>query len=236
MLYDKEQAHKQHGVALQRKYKVSRIGLRTRWFDQGVLDALGLNTHPLPVAVTLTLNDTHDARVTLSLRPPARQVVLLAAGMDARAWRLPLDDTPVFELDMPDVVAAKATMLQRLRVQTAVGQEGCAYPLRASRWTSMAADLTDPSWGGLLQAGGFDPTRPCVCTWMNIVDDGLLSGIKNTLPVGYTSLMHCVWHNTTTTLCRVLITQHNALLSTHYTTQGCWRACSCTWMMRKQQH
>lgn len=164
MLYNKDQSLKEQGVALRRKYKVSRIGLRTRWFDQGVVNALTPGNHPLPVSVTLTPGTT-NITVSLSLRPPARQVVLLAAGMDARAWRLPFPlNTHIFELDKPDVVAAKTTMLQELRAQTTPGQPDCVFPLNAASWTLLAADLTDPDWGPLLQAGGFDCTQPCVCT------------------------------------------------------------------------
>ena len=156
---------------------MSRIGLRTRWFDQGVVDSLTPGSHPLPVAVTLTPSSPDQVTLSLTLRPPACQVVLLAAGMDARAWRLPLPPgTPVFELDKPDVVAAKATMLQRLLVQTAPGQADCAYPLHAGSWTSLAADLTDPTWVALLQAGGFDRTRPSVCTCAS--HDGVVTGLQ----------------------------------------------------------
>ena len=42
----------------------------------------------------------------------ARQVVILAAGMDSRAYRLAWPDgTSVYELDQPAVIAAKADLL-----------------------------------------------------------------------------------------------------------------------------
>ena len=61
-----------------------QIVVRTRFFDEALLRA---------------------ARV-------AKQVVILAAGMDARAYRLDWPDgTTVYELDQPAVIAAKADLL-----------------------------------------------------------------------------------------------------------------------------
>jgi len=46
-----------------------------------------------------------------------RQTVILAAGLDARAYRLPwLDGIPVFEIDEPDTVAFKHNALWDMRV------------------------------------------------------------------------------------------------------------------------
>ena len=43
-----------------------------------------------------------------------RQVVILAAGLDARAWRLPwLDGTVVYELDQPKVLEFKSNTLRQ---------------------------------------------------------------------------------------------------------------------------
>jgi methyltransferase (TIGR00027 family) len=84
----------------------------------------------------------------LSAVPPVKQVVILAAGLDARAYRLPWPDgTVVYELDQPAVIGAKtATMAQ-------IG----ATPTAERR--TVAIDLRD-DWPAALQAAGFDPTAP----------------------------------------------------------------------------
>ncbi|KDN81364.1 SAM-dependent methyltransferase [Kitasatospora cheerisanensis] len=79
----------------------------------------------------------------------ARQVVVLAAGLDTRAHRLPWPDgTRLFELDLPPVLAFKDEVL------AAHG----ARP-RCAR-TVLPADLTDPGWPDRLRAAGFDPAQP----------------------------------------------------------------------------
>src|SRR5215208_2665019 len=76
-----------------------------------------------------------------------RQVVLLAAGMDARAFRLPWPDgTALYELDRPEVLAAKDAAL--------VGA------LPRCRRRALGADLADPSWPTALAGAGFDPRAP----------------------------------------------------------------------------
>ncbi|MFD8478653.1 SAM-dependent methyltransferase [Kitasatospora sp. NPDC059673] len=79
----------------------------------------------------------------------ARQVVLLAAGLDTRAHRLPWPDgTRLFELDLPPVLAFKDRILA----------ERGARP-QCERIT-LPADLTDPGWPELLRSAGFDPGQP----------------------------------------------------------------------------
>ncbi|MFJ1754775.1 SAM-dependent methyltransferase [Kitasatospora sp. NPDC088134] len=77
------------------------------------------------------------------------QVVLLAAGLDARAHRLEWPDgTRLFELDLPPVLAFKERVL---------AEHGARA--RCAR-TVVPADLTDPAWPDLLVDAGFDPDRP----------------------------------------------------------------------------
>ncbi|MFD4576936.1 SAM-dependent methyltransferase [Streptomyces sp. NPDC058417] len=77
-----------------------------------------------------------------------RQVVLLGAGLDARAVRLPWPrDTAVHEIDTGEVLAFKQAVLDR----------SGATP-RARR-RPLAADLRD-DWAAALLADGFDPTVP----------------------------------------------------------------------------
>jgi methyltransferase (TIGR00027 family) len=77
-----------------------------------------------------------------------RQVVILAAGLDARAWRLPWPDgITVYELDQAKVLDFKSTTLQRRGAQP------------TSRLVSVAIDLRQ-DWPTALRQAGFDPSRP----------------------------------------------------------------------------
>src|ERR1700756_4541465 len=79
-----------------------------------------------------------------------RQVVILAAGLDARAWRLPWPDgTVVYELDQPKVLEFKADALR----------EHGAHP--TARLVNVPIDLRQ-DWPKALQEAGFDPSRPAV--------------------------------------------------------------------------
>ncbi|MCV7078079.1 class I SAM-dependent methyltransferase [Mycobacterium szulgai] len=77
-----------------------------------------------------------------------RQVVILAAGLDARAYRLPWPaGTVVYEVDMPEVIEFKTSTLRELG----------AEPTAERR--TVAIDLRD-DWAAALQTAGFDPTLP----------------------------------------------------------------------------
>lgn len=77
-----------------------------------------------------------------------RQVVILAAGLDARAWRLPWPDgTVVYELDQPKVLEFKTATLER---------HG-ATP--TAQLVNVPIDLRQ-DWPKALQEAGFDPRRP----------------------------------------------------------------------------
>lgn len=78
-----------------------------------------------------------------------RQVVLLAAGLDTRAYRLPWPDgVHLYELDLPEVLAFKDEVL---------AGEG-ATP-RCAR-TALALDLRAGDWPARLTEAGLDPARP----------------------------------------------------------------------------
>ncbi len=94
------------------------IGVRTRFDDDAVRSAA-------------------DGGIT--------QIVLPAAGMDTRAWRLELSGCTVFELDRPALLGLKADLLAD------------AEP--AARRVPVPVDLTG-DWPADLRAAGFDPDRP----------------------------------------------------------------------------
>ncbi len=76
------------------------------------------------------------------------QAVVLAAGLDARAWRLPwVHGSVIYEIDQPQVLAFKADTL------TARG----ARP--AARYQAVPIDLR-ADWPTALREAGFDPSTP----------------------------------------------------------------------------
>lgn len=101
------------------------FGLRTRVLDDFVLD---------------------------SMRAGSRQLVLLGAGLDSRAFRLDLPPgSVVYELDTDGVLAFKHGVLNGLS----------ATPLATRR--PIAVDLRE-DWAGPLVEAGFDPTA--ASTWL----------------------------------------------------------------------
>ena len=77
------------------------------------------------------------------------QAVILAAGLDARGWRLPwLDGTVLYEIDQPKVMEFKTgTMIAHDAKPT------------VARYVAVAADLRQ-DWPKALREAGFDPTEP----------------------------------------------------------------------------
>ncbi|OBI79089.1 class I SAM-dependent methyltransferase [Mycobacterium asiaticum] len=98
-----------------------QITVRTRFFDDFLIEATGAGV---------------------------RQVVILASGLDTRAYRLPWPaDTVVYEIDQPEVIEFKTRTLADLGAETA-----------AQRRT-VAIDLRD-DWPSALEAAGFDAQQP----------------------------------------------------------------------------
>jgi methyltransferase (TIGR00027 family) len=81
-----------------------------------------------------------------------RQVVILAAGLDSRSWRLPWPDgVTVYELDQPKVLEFKSQALR----------EHGAQP--TARLVNVPIDLRD-DWPTALRQAGFDPALPSAFT------------------------------------------------------------------------
>jgi methyltransferase (TIGR00027 family) len=79
-----------------------------------------------------------------------RQVVILAAGLDSRSYRLPWPDgVTVYELDQPQVLEFKSRTLQ----------EHGAEP--TAKVVNVPVDLRD-DWPTALRQAGFDPAAPSV--------------------------------------------------------------------------
>jgi methyltransferase (TIGR00027 family) len=100
---------------------VDYMAARTSFFDQFFLDATRAGVH---------------------------QVVILAAGLDSRAWRLPWPDgTTVYELDQPRVLEFKSSTLR----------EHGAQP--TCKLVPVPVDLRH-DWPAALRQAGFDPSVP----------------------------------------------------------------------------
>ncbi|DBA91010.1 TPA: hypothetical protein ACH3X2_004215 [Trebouxia sp. C0005] len=126
-----------------RQYCVTRFALRTKLIDDQILAALS------------------DSKVSESQPEAVRQVVVLGAGMDTRAWRMDLPEgVKWFEIDMKDVVAAKNIGLQRAGAQTAPDQQDCQFPLKAASFRNFSADLNRRYWIEMLIAAGWSNKAP----------------------------------------------------------------------------
>jgi methyltransferase (TIGR00027 family) len=97
------------------------MAVRTRWFDKLFTDAAAAGV---------------------------RQAVILAAGLDARAYRLPWPDgTVVYEIDQPEVIDFKTKTLTDLGAKPTADRRTVAIDLRND-------------WPKALRDNGFDSTKP----------------------------------------------------------------------------
>ncbi len=87
----------------------------------------------------------------------APQLVILGAGLDGRAWRMPeLRDVTVFEVDHPDS--------QRRKRERASALEPVARDVRF-----VSVDFERDDLDHALAAAGHDPTRPTTWIWEGVV-------------------------------------------------------------------
>ena len=113
--------HGTDGRPLNRRAMDEQITVRTGFFDNFFIDATGADI---------------------------RQAVILASGLDTRAYRLPWPaETVVYEIDQPEVIDFKTRTLAGL------GAEPTA------RRRTVATDLRD-DWPSALTAAGFNPAQP----------------------------------------------------------------------------
>ncbi len=89
-----------------------------------------------------------DAYFAAAADAGVRQIVVLAAGLDSRAYRLPWPDgTVVYELDQPRVLEFKRGALAEVDAEPTADRR------------EVAIDLRD-DWPGALAAAEFDPSQP----------------------------------------------------------------------------
>ena len=116
----------------------------------GEQGAAWIAQHPEDSTITMVLRTRYfdDFLEQISSLDKIRQVVLLAAGFDTRAFRLKWPGgVCVFEMDQPSVMDYKETVLQSLGATAA-----CERRI-------IRKDLTG-SWKEALVETGFDPGRP----------------------------------------------------------------------------
>jgi methyltransferase (TIGR00027 family) len=146
------EAQKAHPVVLDQFAEVFCRAAGREWAD--VLDG-GTPDHPLRTefghyfvdfqAVRTRYFDTYfEAAAAVGVR----QIVILAAGLDSRAYRLRWPDgTVVFELDQPRVLDFKREALAARGIEPAAVRREVAVDLRND-------------WPQALRDSGFDPSKP----------------------------------------------------------------------------
>ena len=146
---------------------VAFLGVRTRWFDDVLLDAAaGWTGRAVVRMVADDAANTVAVSVTPEPCPPVTQVVSLGAGLDARPWRLPLPGVAWFDVDGAEVVAEKTRALAELGAelwggaQQPASSSPPAYPLTVKAYSLTVADLTQRGWAAALLAAGWDPAAP----------------------------------------------------------------------------
>jgi methyltransferase (TIGR00027 family) len=89
-----------------------------------------------------------DAFFAKASNAGVRQIVILASGLDARAYRIDWPSgTVIFEIDQPKVLEYKAATLDAHGVQPSAQRHEVAIDLRQD-------------WPSALREAGFDPTQP----------------------------------------------------------------------------
>ncbi|HEX4334566.1 MAG TPA: class I SAM-dependent methyltransferase [Polyangiaceae bacterium] len=118
----------------------------------------------LMIARTVAIDDAVRAAAS-------PQVVILGAGLDGRAWRMPeLHDAVVFEVDHPDS--------QRDKRERAARLTPCAKDIRF-----VAVDFVRDSLDDALTRAGHDPSLPTTFIWEGVVMYLTQQQIESTLAV-----------------------------------------------------
>jgi len=112
-----------------------------------------------PMELWLTLRVAYLDRLVARAvdRLSVRQIVILGAGYDTRAARLPRAGVRYFEVDHPATQAAKRASLARLD----------GYPIDAATYVACDFEREDPI--ERLAAGGFAANDPALVIWEGVV-------------------------------------------------------------------
>lgn len=115
----------------------------------------------LPGARTSAIARTRyiDESICQALRQGIRQFVVLGAGFDCRAYRLPgINSATVFEVDHPDTLACKLSCLRNL------------LPQLPANVRYIQADFNREKLPELLAAAGFSSSLPAVFLWEGVTN------------------------------------------------------------------
>jgi methyltransferase (TIGR00027 family) len=106
-----------------------------------------------------------------ALADGARQAVLLGAGYDSRAYRLPaMARVRVFEVDHPVTQRAKQRLLR-----------GAVHPGRRAHVRLVPADLTVDDLAASLRAAGFEALERTVVVWEGVTNYLTATAVDNTI-------------------------------------------------------
>jgi methyltransferase (TIGR00027 family) len=123
----------------------ARLASSLEWIGD---DDHGRRAHRLAIDYQAVRTHYFDSYFTEAAAAGIRQVVILAAGLDSRAFRLDWPaGTTVYEIDQPQVVAYKTSTLE----------SAGAAPTAERR--TVQVDLRD-DWAAALSAAGFDAGQP----------------------------------------------------------------------------
>lgn len=145
-----------------------------------------------------------DELVESAVAEGIRQVVIVGAGLDARAYRLPLPrDLTVFEIDHAEVLALKQGLLDELELMSACRRRVVVADLVTDDWVQLLADTGwTPSQQTVWVAEGLlvylnHEERTQLLTQLAAASD-LGSVLGATLGTRTDNLAHPLWHPATT--------------------------------------
>ena len=150
------------------------FGLASRWSGYD----LSWAQYPVPRPSTINAMVGHrseffDRLLNEAIDPngpaPVKQVVILGAGWDTRAWGMLRDaDVRIFEVDMPPTQAAKRAALD-------------AADLPQDRVTFVETDFVEKTWLQALTEQGFDPALPTFFLWEGVTYYLPIDAVETTL-------------------------------------------------------
>lgn len=144
------------GTMARAKETTSRFPLFTDPYAQLLLDAVGTVESPATTEdhqYAATRTKWFDEFFLAASSAGIAQVVILAPGLDTRAWRLPwLSDTVIYEVDEPQVLEFKERVLAESGVALSARRVAVPFESR-EHWpktlTSLGFDHTEPTaWAG----------------------------------------------------------------------------------------
>jgi methyltransferase (TIGR00027 family) len=131
--------------------RIPVLGLFVRWYAD----------RRLPGARTSAIARTRliDESISQALRDGLRQIVVLGAGFDCRAYRIPgINSTVVFEVDHPDTLACKLARLRKL------------LPQVPTNVRYVRADFNRENLSELLAGARFSSSLPAVFLWEGVTN------------------------------------------------------------------